>query len=423
MDGTPQPLKFLVELFQLDYRCREVGFDALDECSVEENDDKKLLDLDNIDDDAEVQFDQFVEYKGDKNKVRSRRDNVLIALLCCDEFLLQEAFTKMSACHLGIPILMPSRSLNQDNVFHLWASRGIKKNWIETPNNRMDKYKIHEGFVASRDVHTISFIRVGSLSNSKSKILNTYLTVTQGGKEQSIFLTNDEDSKAMLNQGTIETTWYTPEGQKGECLKDLTCIYNLRGDAEEFDKQWTFLETVSSCVVVFNDGKISKKVFQRISEASRNTNYILVKMDTPGGKIYPLKNNKNFLGIMAKDMNMNDVSKAIAENIKFDENVQKKSLMEHSNLAKKSGFHVDELANDCQKAKEMADKFQKMIKDYPDATRKAKILPLQGKLWKDWSYFDKEESQLKHMGLSSPDIYKDTMRVEKNKNQETTAGL
>eukprot|EP00092_Neocalanus_flemingeri_P065565 GFUD01079751.1.p1 GENE.GFUD01079751.1~~GFUD01079751.1.p1 ORF type:complete len:2495 (+),score=653.35 GFUD01079751.1:194-7678(+) len=399
-DKTPVPIKFLADLFQLDYRCRKIDSGtALDSGTAYEDPDF----------DEEVDFDQIGEESNNKD-LMSSRDSVLIALLCCDEFIIQEAFNKMSACQLAIPILMPSKNLNHDNVFHLWASRGIKKKWTENSDNKINQSIVHEELVASRRVHTISFIRIGDLKNSKSKLVNTYLTVAQGGKEQSIFMTKDQDSRSKLNQGTIETTWFTPEGQNGECLKDLTCIYNLRGDAREFKEKWEFLKEVSSLVVVLDDGMVDKEIFNSIRESSKTKKHLLIMMNKPGGK---KEFGKNFLGVMARDMNNDELAKSISESIKFDENTKKLSLEEHSEIAQKLGFPVDELVETCSQSKEKAKKFIAMILEKNKETRKSEVLPLQGDLWKQWSETDKEVSKLKRIGQSDPAVYQDKMRNDK----------
>eukprot|EP00092_Neocalanus_flemingeri_P029352 GFUD01031864.1.p1 GENE.GFUD01031864.1~~GFUD01031864.1.p1 ORF type:complete len:2619 (-),score=690.50 GFUD01031864.1:716-8572(-) len=395
-DKTPVPIKFLADLFQLDYRCREIDSGtALDSGTSE------VPDFDEIDQ---------IEEESNNKDLMSSRDSVLIALLCCDEFIMQEAFNKMSACQLAIPILMPSKNLNHDNVFHLWASRGIKKKWTENSDNKINQSIVHEELVASRRVHTISFIRIGDLKNSKSKVVNTYLTVAQGGKEQSIFMTKDQDSRSKLNQGTIETTWFTPEGQNGECLKDLTCIYNLRGDAREFKEKWEFLKEVSSLVVVLDDGMVDKEMFNSIRESSKTKKHLLIMMNKPGGK---KEFGKNFLGVMARDMNNDELANSISESIKFDENTKKLSLEEHSEIAQKLGFPVDEMVETCSQSKEKAKKFIEMILKKNKETRKSEVLPLQVDLWKQWSETDKEESKLKRIGQSDPAVYQDKMRNDK----------
>eukprot|EP00092_Neocalanus_flemingeri_P003730 GFUD01004010.1.p1 GENE.GFUD01004010.1~~GFUD01004010.1.p1 ORF type:complete len:2638 (-),score=679.59 GFUD01004010.1:412-8325(-) len=409
-DDTPTPFNFLVKLFQLDYRCRDINSGPAFVSGT--SDEEPIPDLDEEDD-----FDNIVD-KSNTKVLMSSRDSVLIALLCCDGFIIQEVFNKMSACQLAIPILMPSKNLNRDNVFHLWASRGIKKKWIENSDNKLNQNIVHEGLVASRNVHTISFIRIGDLKrNSKSKVVNTYLTVAQGGKEQSIFMTKDQDSRSKLNQGTIETTWFTPEGQTGECLNDLTCIYNLRGDARDFKDQREFLEKVSSWIVILDDGTVDKEMYNSIRDSSKK--HLLIMMDKAGDK---KEVGNNLVRILGKEMNVNELAKCISETIKFDEGAEKLSLMHHSQVAKEKGFCIDELGKECSQSKAKAEKFIGMIERTDPERRKSAILPLQGELWKRWSKFDKELSKKKDMGKSDPSVYEDkkrTDKIETRKQQQT----
>ena len=116
--------------------------------------------------------------------------------------------------------------MNSPNVYHLWALRSINKTWI-----RKKKMKI-EGQVSAAKFHTISFVRLGKLKDSKSKIVNAYLTKNQGKQEKTIFLMKDDDHNSKLSSGTIEMFWFAPQEEENsgdkEHLQNLTCIYNLR---------------------------------------------------------------------------------------------------------------------------------------------------------------------------------------------------
>ncbi len=57
----------------------------------------------------------------------SNADVILCTLSACDPFLIQDIFEKMSLCQLAVPIIA---QLEDKLVFHLWASRNIKKQWM-----------------------------------------------------------------------------------------------------------------------------------------------------------------------------------------------------------------------------------------------------------------------------------------------------
>ena len=110
----------------------------------------------------------------------------------------------------------------------MWASRSITKTWTRKKENKQ------EGQVATQNVNTISFVRFGELKQSKSKLINSFLTTAQGKQEKTIFLTRDEDCSSKLSHGTIEMCWFAPEEESQEDkqgmehIDNLTCIYNLR---------------------------------------------------------------------------------------------------------------------------------------------------------------------------------------------------
>ena len=175
---------------------------------------------------------------------QSIQDCVHVALACCDEFLLQDVFQRMSDCQIAIPILKADVKNEGESTFHVWATRSIEKSW------RKNKSIQCKGLVASKKVNTISFIRLGDLKSSKSGLVNMFVTQEQGAKENNIFLTKEIDKPSTLSPGSIELCWFTPEGKKDEKLQDLTMVYNLRGDGKKFEKQKIiFVRGIRHCCV------------------------------------------------------------------------------------------------------------------------------------------------------------------------------
>ena len=395
------PLQFLQNLFKLDFRCRNTVSDN--------NEEEKDEEVDNGDDDDDDDFFGGQQAENENDRL-SNRDNVLCALNLLDDFVLQEAFGKMSSCQLSTPIAMPSFRHEKDLVFHLWASRGIKKKWMNSSQGNTGRGQICEGSVSTYKFNTISFCRFGTLAESKSGIVNTFLSDGQGGKEQSIFLTKDKDNKSLHNQGVIENCWFCPEGGPAESLKDLTCIYNLRGDAREFKKQFDFLQKVSSCLVIFVEEP--KEEDQALIKAIANQTYtVLVNMNI-GGKSKKAKDGKRTV-LPGNNKNVGELSKNLVDCVKYTEDQQRMSLEEHATIAEEIGFAVDESCQDYAEAKEAADKLMVKIEQCPEESRKSKILPLQGQLWKEWADIDKEEAQLKAIGTQNVETYKSKLSDKK----------
>jgi hypothetical protein len=63
--------------------------------------------------------------------------------------LIQDIFEKMSLCQLAVPIIA---QLGDELVFHLWASRNIKKQWMMMPSEESGRKKVkHWPFNAESD--------------------------------------------------------------------------------------------------------------------------------------------------------------------------------------------------------------------------------------------------------------------------------
>ena len=76
--------------------------------------------------------------------------------------------------------------------------------------------------------------------------------------------------------------WFAPEGQDSEHLRDLTLVYNLRGDGKKFNDQRKFLEKVSSCVVYLVEDRkknLDKETFETIKK-SKKESIILLTSET-----------------------------------------------------------------------------------------------------------------------------------------------
>jgi hypothetical protein len=263
-DKLKNEIDFLKPLLSLDYHCRNLNKNVHGEEIPLKND---------SDCEDEEEFYNFVkpqaqiETSGGNNETSSA-DFVLQGLSKCDDFLLQDVFQKMSACQLAVPIVV---SRDSQVVFHLWASRTIRKNWM----NSVTEKKSNEGFVAGRKMGCISICRIGKTSISKSKLINGFISTAQGWPDHSYFLHRDVDSVSKFNGGCIEAVWYSPEGRPREHLKDICCIYNLRGDTRDHFLQFQFLMKVSSVVVIlFENTELSFYEKELLKQTNANIVFI-----------------------------------------------------------------------------------------------------------------------------------------------------
>ncbi|NEP79152.1 MAG: hypothetical protein F6K39_13860 [Okeania sp. SIO3B3] len=93
------------------------------------------------------------------------------------------------------------------------------------------------------------------------------------------------------------------------------------------------------------------------------------------------------------------------------------------NVAKKlaqNGIEVDESEATCQIGIKQAEALLEIIRREKIDERKAKLLPLQGKLWADWAVADKEIYRLEKIGEENPSQYvnkQEARKIESRKKQ------
>ena len=393
-------IKFLKRLFALDFRSRS-------SMSEQPKEEEALPDQNQTDD-----YDFFTTKTNSNDSMKisqvlqiSNADLLICTLAVCDNFLIQDVFEKMTLCQLAVPIILPK---GDSLIFHLWATRSIRKKWVQTLQD--GSLNIKEGNITNKEMACISFCRFGPIKTSKSKLANSILSSCQGWPEQSYFLNRDIDSPSQLNNGVLEAQWYCPEGRPCEKLKDITCIYNLRGDVRKNRKQFAFLLSVSSTIVILTEnGEMKPKEIELINKA-KDCKIVMVDLGHEGKKTsFGLKTK-----IFGSGLNFKSLSDTVTEGIgtTFD---KKSSLEQHAEiLNSKSLFLIDENAESaCLKAKKAAHRFIEQIQRYPIGKQKHEIVPLQGYTWQKWAELDKEEARHQFLGASDPQIYSDSLREQK----------
>jgi hypothetical protein len=390
-------LCFLKRLFSLDYRCRDIS-----------NFKTTTVPLT-----TEVRkFTSWAERKASKssslnsehknNNDLSNSDIVLSALLSCDDFLIQDAFEAMASCQLAVPMIT---TFDGKSVFHLWASRTIRKKWRSLHD---DMVANNDMFISSKQMGCISFCRIGKTSVSKSKLANAFFSC-QGGSDHPYFMNRDTDSESKLNQGSIEACWYCPEKRTGEKLKDINIVYNLRGDAREHQREFELLLRISSVIVILHEDT-------ELNEAEEN---LLSKFKT-FSLVFDLSTENepekldNVFFIGCKNKNIKLISETLLQNLP-DNFETKMSLEGHTDEAKKVGIEIDEENEVCKEGKEAAEEFIDMIKKHEKTVLKKNVLPLQGTFWQKWAKQDKEETRKRGVGETSHSEYSAKISAEKIK--------
>ena len=398
---TEKHLTFLKQLMSLDYHCRNQ-----ESTKKSENTNETYYDCE----DEDEFFSNPLKKKKKKiaepkklEKEVSNADLVQKAVSICDDFLLQDVYDKMSSCQLAVPIV----SLREKKLlFHLWATRAIKKKWVKCVPDQ--EGQVHDQFITNQQMGTISFCRMGNINVSKSKLANLLLSSVQGWPDHSYFLYRDIDSKSYLNRGCIESCWYCPVGKQKEHLKDIHCIYNLRGDTRENKSQFQFLLDVSSTVVVLMNSELQKNEIELLKSTDSSIILINLSQDnkpkTMGNKVF----------LFALNMNHKELSETVLKHIPICSQ-KLLNIEEHAKCAFSLGMEIDEKNESCQLGKKAADEFVKKLKLYDTDSLKHNVVPLQGSVWQQWGKHDKEESRHQFIGDQNPQKYSSYLRDKKKR--------
>ncbi|OCT59078.1 hypothetical protein XELAEV_18001566mg [Xenopus laevis] len=337
-------------------------------------------------------------------------DVVCAVLHCSDNFLQQEIISKMSMCQFALPLMLPP-SHDQECTFLLWALRGIVKRW--RPQSLAESKGFIEDNLVNIKMPTFSFVRLGECNISKSRILNQLLCQTQSYYD--IFVNQDMVcgyAEKKIADGLVEISWFFPGSvTKSELFPEPAAIINLRGDLMSYWKQFTFLTHVSSAVFIFTNHFSEKEYELFLNCKNINTDFYFV-LDSS------LKKDKRKLNtiictleelskvLKVHVLNNNHIVRTLQYNVaKYISGVGTHlSLQDLADVATKHGIQVDENSTECEKAKTHAVSITEEINNV--LGYKKKTMPLQGELWKELSWIEKELCRMKHQGDTEINIYK-----------------
>ncbi|XP_067425468.1 up-regulator of cell proliferation-like [Emydura macquarii macquarii] len=372
------------------------------------------------DDNEELHIDDNFCFSDTEMKVSLHPLDVLCAvLLCSDSFLQQEILAKMSMCQFALPLLLPALDTPKCTLM-LWAMRDIVRKW--RPHSLAESRGFREESLVLTAMPTISFVRLGSCSFSKSKLLNEVLSPSQ--QHHDFFIHQDMESGNFpreIADGLVEISWYFPAGKENSDLfPEPFAVTNLRGDIELQWLQFSFLTEISSAVFIFTES-ISEKEYTLLSSLKEST-----------AKYYFILNCKNekrqeTLGFLNKLVSVLKLSKSqllvkdsTTNNAGFVKKVQSilRSLVNSSPktmnmeamavMARELGIQVDEDCQACQRAQKYAEEITAEITDV--AKYKKEMLRLQGDLWKNLAKVEKELCRMKRQGDMASDDYKSELK-------------
>ncbi|XP_069507822.1 up-regulator of cell proliferation-like [Ambystoma mexicanum] len=364
-------------------------------------------------------------------------DVLCVLLHCCDSFLQQEIMLKMSMCHFALPIILPPVD-GSECTFMLWAMRDIVRKW--RPQSLRDSKGFREESLVLTPMATFSFVRLGSCSLSKSKILNEVLSPRQ--QHHDFFIHRDMECGNIsrgISDGLVEISWYFPGGRENsDVFPEPVAVMNLRGDIKRHGPQFRFLTEISSAVFIFieNNGqqenellsslKSHKKYYVIVNSQTKNNfeTVNIIKRLVAGLKMAPFP-------ILKKGRTINDATFAkklqsiLLGLIKIPPKTV--NVEDMAVVARELGIRVDEDCKECQSGKKCAKDITECIGDIVEY--KKKTMKLQGEPWKKLAKIEKKFCRLKRQGKNHTEDYKLKMRAElselrrKQNECELTEGL
>ncbi|KAM9147478.1 interferon-induced very large GTPase 1-like isoform 1-T1 [Pangshura tecta] len=414
-DWTPQKLRdlpwhFLRKVMALNVTARSTSFRCGSPCDQGNR----------VGEEEQGINEQIFFFSDSDTKVSVNPLDLLCAiLLCSDSLLQQEILSKMSMCQFALPLLLPALD-NPKCTLLLWAMRDIVRKW--RPHSLADSRGFREESLVLTSMPTISFVRMGSCSFSKSKLLNEVLSPSQ--QHHDFFIHQDLSSGNVpreIADGLIEISWFFPGGRKNlDLFPEPVAVTNLRGDIESHWLQFSFLTEVSSAVFIFAEN-ITEREYTLLSALKESTTKYYFILNRQAGKssetlaflnkLAPVLKLKNSHMLM-KDSNTNTA--------KFVEKLQStiQSIMNSSPkridiedmavTARELGIQIDEDCVECQTASNCVKEITTEIKDV--AYYKQEVLRLQGDLWKSLAKVEKEMCQMRRQGDIPAEKYKSQLK-------------
>ncbi|CAM5118378.1 unnamed protein product [Eretmochelys imbricata] len=339
---------------------------------------------------------------------------------------------------VALPLLLPALNTPKGTLL-LWAMRDIVRKW--RPHSLAESRGFREESLVLTEMPTISFLRMGSCSFSKSQLLNEVLSPSQ--QHHDFFIHRDMESRNFLQKiagGLVEISWYFPGGtENSDLFPEPIAVTNLRGDIESHWLQFSFLTAVSSAVFI-----VTKSIGEREYE-------LLSSLKKSSSKYYFILNCKNkkpketlgFLNklssvlklsksqVLVKDSTMNNAGfvKKVKSTIGTIVNSSPKtvSLEAMAVTARDLGIQVDEECQACQCTRKYTEEITAEIRD--GAKYKREMLSLQGDPWKNLAKLGKEMCQMERQGDVATQDYKSALKqkwleIRRQRNQcDRTNGL
>lgn len=345
----------------------------------------------------------------------SMQDFIFCVLHCAEDCLRQDILEKMSACQLAVPVVLQGVE-NGKPIFLLWALRRVMKKW----RGQSDPFAIEQPIV-SYPVLTISVLRIGDVNISKSQLLNTMLSDTQGYPSHTFFLNKEKSSVVpKFSLGSIECVWFLPMWKsEKQIFKEVIAFFNLRGDCTKYREQAKFLcraAHLTIALVATKNHKVHREDIALIKSNAKSTLFISVLNDESNKGRIKDKDGCLFINFVETEILSRRICDEIVQKYKI-ERKDRKSLECLPAICGNS-IQVDEEDEDCREARRAVRKMFEQTTLAPELdVRKFKEVsfPLQA-VWKDLVEIDKTflhavtEGQDYHNQMESKSLAKKNKR-------------
>ena len=212
--------------------------------------------IDSDDDNDSIAGDNVhktIQVTSDDNEIHPV-DCLLALIICSDDFLRQDLFSRLAKCQRAVPFLIPN-PFTKELILPFWAMLSIIQEWkITTKENKIVEQTCH---IVSYPMPIVTFLRIGTQQKhvSKSKILNDIISESES--PHNFFFHRDCSGgqyKRILGEGLVDMTWYLPNGSETDIFLDAITFLNLHGDARHHPEQAIILSHISSmCIVLITE--------------------------------------------------------------------------------------------------------------------------------------------------------------------------
>ncbi|KAK7167048.1 hypothetical protein R3I94_001449 [Phoxinus phoxinus] len=364
----------------MDYRARYIHVNK-----ANEHDKTQQRDTDTSEDIGDIFQAVSLHKKGKSQSDRIHPMDVQMAVFhCADGFLKQLMVTKLSQCQYALPLLVPD-PFTQQIEFPLWTFRQINKSWKMRNTNK--KIISQTQTVYKAETPMVSFFRFGSVSSSKSQLMNSLINE----KHNTFFHRNCPGSSRtrVLMDGVVEIAWYCPSGSYDDKFTDCVAFCNLHGDAGDHEKQLQILTEMASVNVVLLPGlQKNDRSAEKIQNLITITTPLICLFTEDESTVMKIKKGKFKIGL--KDRNLSDVSEELKRAIN-DCLSESSSTFKLEDVSKHIDIRVDEEDDDdCRRGREAAQQMMSLLEKKDLTEIKKSFLPHQGKLWHQWCQKNKE---------------------------------